>query len=616
MKLSGPETARAVAAPSAPAHLRPPDLTAELRRGQSTAELRPIQSLALDSIRQAQGGFFPIGVGHGKTLIALLAGSVLDCTLAVVLTKSGVVAQMQRDFATWSPHFRMPPNVRLVSYPTLSRPEQTETLSRLAELHGDRLVLVADECHDLKSATSARTRRVARLLEAYPAIRFVALSGTVTSRSLKDYAHLIEWALRYHSPIPRSGEAAKPELDAWARCLDPDGRPNENDWSITWPLVDAWGDRVPCVTCGGAGQGRPRPGGAEFCRTCAGTGDTKGLLFGDARREHAQRAMKRRLVDCAGVVATTDGSLGTSLVIRTVTPQIPEQIKVWLELIDSVGESPAGEVLPDDLTKGRARRNLACGYYQRWEWPIGPDGQAVVDEEWLRARRSWNRCVSDELEARAGDGYDSPFLVWAATSREVRTLQAAGDLSSASHVHRAWLRWEHQRHKAPPPSVAQWHSTYFIDALEALIIELAGRPAIVWYESVPVETALRQILGLRCYGAGTLPPDVRPGQIPPTVGMSRLSHGTGRNLQAWAFNIVLEPPGDAGAWEQMIGRTHRAGQDADEVEVIVFAHGAFGPAIKAARERAAYIERTTGNAQKLGVAAWIESEPVRARRAA
>jgi hypothetical protein len=43
------------------------------------------------------------------------------------------------------------------------------------------------------------------------------------------------------------------------------------------------------------------------------------------------------------------------------------------------------------------------------------------------------------------------------------------------------------------------------------------------------------------------------------------SNGTGRNLQAYANNLLLQPIGRADLLEQLIGRTHRMGQTADEV---------------------------------------------------
>lgn len=601
------ETARCIAVRRAPA--APADMTPELLLPGSSAALRPIQSAALRSIRECRGGLFPIGVGHGKTLIALLAGTVLEAELAVVLTRASVVSQMERDYHTWRAHFRMP-RVKLLSYPTLSRPERSEELSRLAERYGDRLVLVADEAHELRRFTAARTKRVARLLTRHPAIRFVALSGTITARSVKDYAHLAEWALRDGSPVPRTAEDFADELATWCRAFDSDGRPNGLDWDAVWPVLEAFGPQLECRAC--HGSGRTRPPSSYQCPACGGSGDGRTDLVGDARQAYARTALRERLHDTHGIVATTDASIGASLVIRTVAPAVPAQIRAWLDLIDDQHENPDGEILPDDLSRGRAKRNLCMGFFQRWEWPNGQP-----DEPWLRARRGWNMHVSEQLENHSDDGYDSPLLVWRRVADEVRERTDTGE--RLDPIHEAWLRWEDQRAKRPPPSVAEWYSTYALDAVADLLAKLHDEetPAIVWYESRAVEIALRQ-MGLRCYGAGTLPPEVPPGQKAPTVAMSSRSHGTGRNLQAWACNLVVEPSGDGGWWEQLIGRTHRQGQEADEIVVYALAHASFGDALERAKAGADYIQSSTGNLQKLLLATWVgeDKTPEGARRAA
>jgi len=48
------------------------------------------------------------------------------------------------------------------------------------------------------------------------------------------------------------------------------------------------------------------------------------------------------------------------------------------------------------------------------------------------------------------------------------------------------------------------------------------------------------------------------------------SNSEGRNLQAWADNLIISPPPTGTVWEQMLGRTHRPGQLADEVWAEVF----------------------------------------------
>jgi len=83
--------------------------------------------------------------------------------------------------------------------------------------------------------------------------------------------------------------------------------------------------------------------------------------------------------------------------------------------------------------------------------------------------------------------------------------------------------------------------------------------------------------------------------------MSIRAHGVGKNLQhGWSTQIVLEPPSSGTVWEQLLGRTHRPGQEADTVSFYVYQHTeAFRRAVVQAREDAAYIQDTTGSRQKL-----------------
>jgi hypothetical protein len=43
----------------------------------------------------------------------------------------------------------------------------------------------------------------------------------------------------------------------------------------------------------------------------------------------------------------------------------------------------------------------------------------------------------------------------------------------------------------------------------------------------------------------------------------------GFNLQPWHRNLITAPPSGGKTWEQLVGRTHRDGQEADAVEVDV-----------------------------------------------
>ena len=72
----------------------------------------------------------------------------------------------------------------------------------------------------------------------------------------------------------------------------------------------------------------------------------------------------------------------------------------------------------------------------------------------------------------------------------------------------------------------------------------------------------------------------------------------------------MEPPSSGQAWEQLLGRTHRPGQEADEVWVGVFQHTRpFRKALQTARGDADYILRTLGGVQKLNLATFDGGAP-------
>ena len=113
--------------------------------------------------------------------------------------------------------------------------------------------------------------------------------------------------------------------ESWCRAFDPDGRPNKTDWDTVWPMVEAFGPREDCDEC--HGTGRTRPPRVATCMRCGGSGAAIYGLVGADRQSYAQRALRARLHDCRGVVATTDGSVGASLVIQPIVPEIPDQIR-------------------------------------------------------------------------------------------------------------------------------------------------------------------------------------------------------------------------------------------------------------------------------------------------
>ena len=533
------------------------DLTPLLKTPGGTFQLHPVQSAALEELAYNGGLLGPIGVGHGKTLIALLAATVLDAKMAIILAPASTIWQLREAQRQFFPHFKLIPKIYIYSYDQLSLAKNTNLLDRLCRPFKDsEVVLIADEAHRLKRLESARTKRLIRFFQRRPGVSFVALSGTLTSKSLRDFSHLAELALRENSPVPRDSN----HLDAWSEAIDVQGRPNNQHWRMLEPLWRFYQQFDPKV------------------RAMA-------YYRGERRRELIRRAFKTRLWSCPGVVATGKGSLGCSLLFHTLDSiSVPREIREALERLASEVEDPAGEPLEDDVAVWRTGRCISQGFYYRWAWEKTESG--VEDVEWLTARRTWARVVRAELNGRADEGYDSPLLVFQRISRQV-------DRGERGYIHKCWQAWDEQRQKAPPPTVPVWLSPYLIDwALEWA--QRQREPVILWYEALAMEDALRKA-GLPVYGAGMLPPTEAT-----TCAMSIQAHGVGKNLQAWRSQLVLSPPSSGKTWEQLLGRTHRFGQIADEVDVFVCGHTPqFADAIQSAFRDAQYIEHTSGNRQKL-----------------
>ena len=522
--------------------------------------LRPIQQKALAAIREADGGLLPIGVGHGKTYIALLAGAAMGADLVILLTPPRTVDQVYVSLANTDNHFRIP-RTEVVPYSMLSRPDASDLLRRLIEgVDPSKIVLVADEAHNLKRHTAARTKRVARFLEEFPRIRFVAMSGTLTAKSILDFAHLSEWALRSGSPLPRpsvpQGNAA---LGHWAAAIDADGRAASHNWEWCQPLWDWYGHAGHILA-----------------------------KVPQERKEGVRVAFRTRLSLTTGVVTTDESSFGASLYFERLKPALPKEILEAMAHVEETKCKPDGDPIESPVDQWRILRQLSLGFWYRWVWPDG-----IVDYAWLDARAAWARQVRSQLDNHATEGYDSPLLVYNRVARE----HAAGERRV---IHRAWEAWKGVKDRPTPPVEAVWVSDKVLDTALHGVLQ-SKEPVIVWYSDDAVAQALAK-RGLEVVRAGKpVPAKAR------TVCLSVKSHGTGLNLQAWSQNLVLTPSSSGLEWEQLIGRTHRSGQEADEVWVSVLAHTeAFREALKNAFRDAEYLQHTTGQAQKLLLACQIE----------
>ena len=532
--------------------------------------LLPVQTWALKELEMCQGLLGPIGVGHGKTLLDLLAPMVVPCRVAVLLLPPGLKTQLLKsDWAFYGQHWNLPnlagsrwhypgrPVLHVVAFTELSGSKNTDLLERLAPD-----LLVIDEAHSVSDTTSARSKRLLRFVRNNPSVKVACWSGTLTKRSLLNWAHLSAMSLKQGTPTPRDF----PTLQSWAGAVDP--------------------------------SEYPTPAG-ELNRLCA-PGETPFEGF------------HRRVVETPGVVSSGDAqSCEASLTIAERPLKAPRVVEDAIEKVASSWQRPDGEELVDPLTVARCLREVSCGFFYFWRWPRGEP--KPVRDAWLEARKEWHKELRERLK-KSGPHMDSMLLL---TKAAIRWHSGFAWVDEQGRRHEepphsdpglehhpvwaseAWPRWRDLRTTAEPVTEAEWMSTFMLEDM----LEWLKKPGLCWYEhdAIPRKLALytpkswvhcgpgedgnHRVLGLT-------------GQESALISIK--AHGTGKNLQMFSRNLVANPPSGGAEWEQLLGRTHRQGQLADEVEVEVYRHTApFRDALERARELSTYIQGSFGNTQKL-----------------
>lgn len=507
--------------------------------------LRPAQARALEALRVHGGLLGPIGTGHGKSLITLLAGVAAGATRPLLLIPANMRVPLANERTKFAEHWKLATNLKVVSYSELSI-ERGSTL--LEDYEPD--IIIADEAHNLRHLTSARSKRLVRYIVENPDVRFAALSGTLTARSVKDYAHLAELALRNGSPLPLE----RFDLEGWSRLLDADQEPVPTDWLLFQALLPTW-----------------RSLGAE-------------------RRVLARKAFAERLNATPGVVSTSDASVGASLLYEEIAVPFCDTIRKNIKQLEKLWARPDGEELPDAMSVARVGKQLSHGFYYRWVWPGG-----APDTDWLEARNRWHAWIREVL-LRGNPDLDSPL--------RVRNALEAGRYKDQRGE--ALLRtWQGQQHKPEPPVEPVWFSDTLVRrAIEWAVEKLeAGTGGIVWYYDRAVGERLAAY-GLPLYDAERDAP--LTWDEAPVFAASITAHGTGKNLQPWAHNLVLSWPASGSTAEQLISRTHRAGQQSDEVYVDYVAHTRYlKHALFQSQRDARYIESSLGTPQRLCYGSWV-----------
>lgn len=515
-------------------------------------KLRAIQATALAEIHDYRGALLPIRVGGGKTLISLLSFVVLGARRPVLLLPAKLIDKTNRELPTYRRHWLVPSHVRMMSYEILGRPQHANDLE---EAGPD--MIVADECHKLKNPSAAVTKRVKRYMKAHPETVFVAMSGTMIKRSLEDFVHLAEWALKRMNPTPATFQ----DRITWGMALN-ETRDDE---------------------------GRLAPGALiELCN------DAERAKYASDPLGTVRVAFRRRMTETPGVVASQDGQLGVSLRIDSVQPKITG-IDQAISKLRNEWERPDDEPIIDAIELWRHLREVGgAGFYYRWN----PD----PPEDWRTRRRMWAKMCREILKHNRS-GLDSEAQVIDAVDK--------GYYPAATPVLKAW---RDVKNTFTPNTEAVWLTQDILNFCAEWMKEHQG---IVWVEHVEFGRTLSMITGVPFYQRQGQDQYGRPIEMhPPGQAMiaSIQSNHEGRNLQAWNKNLITSPPSSGAIWEQLLGRTHRDGQQADEVTAtIMLVVKEQALAFERACRDAAAQTQLTGQEQKLTYAdiTVVPSEEVR-----
>lgn len=523
--------------------------------------LRLVQAMALREIAIVGGLLGPIGVGHGKTLIDLLAPFAFARhaqaigvpnageILCVLLVPPGLIKQLSDDYTYIGQHFRMPtivfqgsphldqkqphgPRLQVMPYSRLSLKDATSWLN-VVQPHA----IIADECHKLRCQTTSTTSRVMRYFDEHRATRLAAWSGSLTSKSIRDYSHLSALALKGGSPLPINYE----DVEDWARAIDPSRDPADPG-PLLYGLIETG---------------------------CCKPGET--LYTG----------IRRRLVETLGVVSTATPSFDCDLEINERTaPKMPERIISTpagdATLAEHIQRAlgfvrPDGEELVTAMQAVECAITISCGFYYRWIYPkhsFPRDTMLVLD--WLDARKEWHRELRQKLKRRE-EHLDSPLLCMHAAQRALGVRPQHKGLPNWQS--KTYPVWHEIKDKVKYESEAVRIDDYLVQDAAAWATDHNG---IIWYEHNAFGEWLAELTKLPRFGAGkdaklALLGDAARG-IKGELGdrsviCSITSIGTGTNGLQYVFadQLFQVPAADPAQWEQALGRVHRPGQKRDVV---------------------------------------------------
>jgi hypothetical protein len=576
----------------------------------------PVQAQALRDYQLHGGGFFPIAVGWGKTLITLATANfayLQGKRKSLLLTKPNTLEQLMQDQIPEArntipmsyPIFLLSgknaaqrrriaksgrPGLYILPYSLLSARDAVETLKAIKPD-----TIIGDEIHEVGRKSAARTKRLFDYIDTYDP-EVVGLSGTITGKSVQDYWHIIKSALGQNCPLPLSSTLAS----EWATVIDSDSKSVEGRGDLSeaksgplMPLVD-WARRH-----------FPEE---KFSASVPGF----------------RKAYRCRLNSAPGVVSTGLAEIGTSLTLHNTNLEQQleaatgyERLKELIETVEELWETPNGDEIEHAIHTWKWLYELSAGFYNELTWPEPKDyaerkrisenkAADILDRaiEHHAAGQEYAKELRKFLQNSPPEGMDTPMLVGGELYRH-------GDDWAHTELYKLWSAWRDLDFEGRPDrdSNAVRICDYKIVAALEHAAELAsqGKGGLFWYHHQEIGSWAAEYFEeaglpvLHCPAGPAHNKSIIDKVNKDKIILASMSaHGTGKNLQHFEENYFIQWPRPAKIAEQTLGRTHRNGQKADELIVhlnntLIFDKMNFAACLN----DALYIHQTTGNRQKL-----------------
>jgi hypothetical protein len=609
--------------------------------------LRDLQIDAAYTYEVYGGLLGPMGVGWGKTIITILC-SVIGIRKrghkrVVLLVPPEVYSQLSQIDLPWArkrlaldgiafwfvqgeraARMRIAqqpgPGVFIYAYSSLSTQTGYDELAAICPT-----LFIMDEAQCIASEKSARTKRLFSIIKQVETamsdgklgpdvkanrVEAVALSGTITKKSVRDYAYVARRCLHELAPIPLRESA----LDAFCAAIDADVEGTGQ--------TDLDRERMRQLIEWSRLHGFDPYSSAEMQLTA---------------QEATREAFRYRLNTAQGVVATSDASVDCSLIISWSEPPRPESAEAerLAQLMTAVVKdmkTPDGDVIEFGMHTYKWLWELSAGFYNSLVWPTVEElrlkhvqrGKPISEHEAAaliqaakdqhKLKQEYHKQLRYFLDYRHIPGCDSPMLVAQEIVRQLNGEKARHklipELIESYRIQRDAYFDDLPERRSVPVRICDYKIKAAVEWCRRHDPNQKGPGGMVWFHHPEVGHWTHEYLiaaGIKhtMAFAGDNAAPRQDGLV-----ISSYAHGTGKNLQHQSRNLIIELRREAATMEQMLGRTHRSGQKADDVRADVFVSNGFDLALfNSILRDSDYIQATTGMKQRLCYATYAPIIP-------